>query len=109
MKTFFELRKELDELDEGIIGGIGKAVKKIASPITNRITRSGRAAIAQKKIDKHDQKQDRKNTIATAKSQGIKSFGLTQKSRAANAQKKLDKKAKIQKQKDTIAKARSLK
>jgi hypothetical protein len=106
MKTFFELR---EELDEGIISGIGKAVKKVASPITNRLTRSGRAAIAQKKIDKHDRKQDQKNTLSTAKSKGIRSFGLTQKSRAANAQKKLDRRDKIQKQKDTIARARSLK
>ena len=106
MKRFSQYSKEVDE---GIIGAVGRGIKKVASPITNRMTRAGRAAIAQKKIDRRDTKVKRRDTIAKARAAGKSAFGFTQKQRAANAQKKLDRIATKKKQLDTIARAKALK
>jgi len=106
MKTLDEIKSELDE---GIIGAVGKGIKKVASPVTNRLTTTGRAKIAQKKIDKHNTKVQQKDTIAKANAAGKSAFGLTQKSRAANAKKKLDKIAQKKAAQDTIARAKQLK
>jgi len=97
-----------DVLDENILKKVGSAVKKVASPVTNRLTRAGRAGIAQKKIDKHNTKVSQQDTIKKANDAGKSAFGLTRKSRAANAQKKLDKLAKKKAQQDTINKAKNL-
>ena len=93
---------------EGVIGAIGRGIKKVASPVTNRLTRAGRAGIAQKKIDKHNKKVDQQDTIKRANDAGKSAFGLTRKSRAANAQKKLDKLAKKKAQQDTINRAKNM-
>jgi hypothetical protein len=98
-----------ESVDEGIIGAVGKGIKKVASPVTNRLTRSGRAAIAQKKIDKHNTKVQQRDTIKKANAAGKSAFGFTRKQRAANAQKKLDKIAKKKAQLDTIQRAKNLK
>jgi hypothetical protein len=96
-------------LDEGIIGNLVKKTAKAAGgAVVNRLTTTGRAKIAQKKIDKHNTKQDQKDTIAKANAAGKSAFGLTQKSRAANAKKKLDKIAKKKAAQDTIQKAKNL-
>ena len=96
-------------IKEGIIGNLVKKTAKAAGgAITNRLTTTGRAKIAQKKIDKHNTKQDQKDTIQKAKDAGKSAFGLTQKSRAANAKKKLDKIAKKKAAQDTIQRAKDL-
>ena len=96
-------------LEEGIIGNLVKKTAKAAGgAVVNRLTTTGRAKIAQKKIDKHNTKQDQKDTIAKANAAGKSAFGLTQKSRAANAKKKLDKIAKKKAAQDTIQKAKNL-
>ena len=97
-----------DALDENVLKKAGSAMKKVASPVTNRLTRAGRAGIAQKKIDKHNTKVSQQDTIKKANDAGKSAFGLTRKSRAANAQKKLDKIAKKKAQQDTINKAKNL-
>ena len=97
-----------DILDENVLKKVGSAMKKVASPVTNRLTRTGRAGIAQKKIDKHNTKVSQQDTIKKANDAGKSAFGLTRKSRAANAQKKLDKLAKKKAQQDTINKAKNL-
>lgn len=99
--------------EEGVIGNlVKKTVKKVGGAavgaVTNRLTTTGRAKIAQKKIDKHNTKIDQKDKIAQAKAAGKSAFGFTQKQRAANAQKKLDKIAQKKKAQDTINKAKNL-
>lgn len=101
-------------IKEGIVGNlVKKTVKKVGGAavgaVKNRLTTTGRAKIAQKKIDKHNTKIDQKDTIAKAKAAGKSAFGFTQKQRAANAQKKLDKIAQKKKALDTINKAKNLK
>ena len=98
-----------ESVDEGIIGNlVKKTAKKVGGAVTNRLTTTGRAKIAQKKIDKHNTKIQQKDTIAKANAAGKSAFGLTQKSRAANAKKKLDKIAKKKAAQDTIARAKQL-
>ena len=97
-------------VEEGIIGNLVKKTAKAAGgAVVNRLSTAGRAKIAQKKIDKHNTKIQRKDTIAKANAAGKSAFGLTQKSRAANAKKKLDKIAQKKSAQDTIAKAKQLK
>ena len=103
-----EKPKNEGQRDENVLKKVGSAMKKVASPVTNRLTRAGRAGIAQKKIDKHNTKVSQQDTIKKANDAGKSAFGLTRKSRAANAQKKLDKIAKKKAQKDTINKAKNL-
>ena len=101
---------KVTKIDEGIIGNLVKKTAKAAGgAVVNRLTTTGRAKIAQKKIDKHNTKQDQKDTIQRAKDAGKSAFGLTQKSRAANAKKKLDKIAKKKAALDTIQRAKDLK
>ena len=96
--------------EEGVIGNlVKKGAKAVGGAVANRLTTTGRAKIAQKKIDKHNTKIQRKDTIAQAKAAGKSAFGFTQKQRAANAQKKLDKIAKKKAAQDTINKAKNLK
>ena len=108
---FAVIHKDLTKkaFKEGIIGNLVKKTAKAAGgAVVNRLTTTGRAKIAQKKIDKHNTKQDQKDTIQKAKDAGKSAFGLTQKSRAANAKKKLDKIAKKKAALDTIQKAKDL-
>ena len=71
-----------ESVDEGIIGAIGRGIKKVASPVTNRLTRAGRAGIAQKKIDQHNKKKAQQDTINRAKNlnrEDAKKFATTDK------------------------------
>ena len=95
--------------NEGIGNLIKKGAKAAGGAVVNRLTTTGRAKIAQKKIDKHNTKVQQKDTIAKANAAGKSAFGLTQKSRAANAKKKLDKIAKKKAALDTIQRAKDLK
>ena len=101
--------KPKNKQDENVLKKVGSAMKKVASPVTNRLTRAGRAGIAQKKIDKHNTKVSQQDTIKKANDAGKSAFGFTRKQRAANAQKKLDKIAKKKAQQDTINRAKNLK
>jgi hypothetical protein len=97
-------------LDEGIIGKLVKKTAKAAGgAVVNRLTTSGRAKIAQKKLDKHKTNQDQKADIAKANAAGKSAFGFTQKQRAANAKKKMDKIAKKKSDQETIQRAKDLK
>lgn len=110
-KSFHEVRRSGGIIKKVIkpATAIGKGIKKVAAPVTNRLTRSGRAAIAQKKIDKHNTKVNQRDTIKRANAAGKSAFGFTQKQRAANAKKKLDKIAKRKRDLDTINRAKNLK
>ena len=44
--------EEYKELEEGIMGALGRGIKKVASPITNRLTSKGRTQLRQKRADK---------------------------------------------------------
>lgn len=97
-------------IKEGIIGNLVKKTAKAAGgAVVNRLTTSGRAKIAQKKIDKHKTKMDQKSDIKKANDAGKSAFGFTQKQRAANAKKKLDKIAKKKTDQETIQRAKDLK
>ena len=109
---FAAIHKDLTKkaFKEGIIGNLVKKTAKAAGgAVVNRLTTSGRAKIAQKKIDKHKTKQDQKDKISQAKAAGKSAFGFTQKQRAANATKKLDKIAKKKSDQETIQRAKDLK
>ena len=110
-KSFHEIRSSGGIIKKVIkpAAAIGKGIKKVAAPVTNRLTRSGRAAIAQKKIDKHNTKVNQRDTIKKANAAGKSAFGFTQKQRAANAKKKLDAIAKRKRNLDTINRAKNLK
>jgi len=43
---------EYKELEEGIMGALGRGIKRVASPITNRLTSKGRTQLRQKKANK---------------------------------------------------------
>lgn len=109
---FAVIHKDLTKktFKEGIIGNLVKKTAKAAGgAVVNRLTTSGRAKIAQKKIDKHKTKMDQKSDIKKANDAGKSAFGFTQKQRAANAKKKLDKIAKKKTDQETIQRAKDLK
>lgn len=109
---FAVIHKDLTKkaFKEGIVGNLVKKTAKAAGgAVVNRLTTSGRAKIAQKKLDKHKTKMDQKSDIAQANAAGKSAFGFTQKQRAANAKKKLDKIAKKKSDQETIQRAKDLK